>query len=102
MLLLHFSFEQSLTLDREVSPCKNDGSDVARRLRDRIVETFLNGVEGEMLECQNNDAIPCIIPHAKDLLTPAEQKSLSQCSTWLQYNCMLTRLMYEHYIFELK
>ena len=94
---MHFSFEESETLDRQVSPCKNDGTDEARRMRDRIVDTFLNGAEGEMLECQNDDAtIPCMIPHAQDLLTPDEQKSLGQCSTWLQYNCMLTRLMYEY------
>ena len=62
-------------------------------MRNKIVSGYLHDTTEEQFECENVDGIPCMIPQAKDLLSLDEQKSLHQCSTFYQYNCMLTRLM---------
>ena len=74
-------------MNRPESPCDGDGNSEAKEVRDNTVKGYLHGIGGDM-ECQNVNDIPCMIPQAKDLLTSDEQKSLNQCSTLLQYNCM--------------
>ena len=79
-------------MNRPESPCNGDGNSEAKQIRDTTVKDYLHGIEGE-IECRNSNAIPCMIPQVKDLLTLDEQKSLHQCSTLLQYNCMLERII---------
>ena len=78
-------------MNRPESPCDGDGNSEAKEVRDNTVKGYLHGIGGDM-ECQTVNDIPCMIPHAKDLLTFDEQKSLKQCSTLLQYNCMFGRI----------
>ena len=92
-LCLFVRFKEKVNLNRPESPCNGDENSEAKEIRDNTVKGYLHGMEGE-IECRNSlNAIPCMIPQAKDLLTLDEQKSLHQCSTLLQYNCMLERLM---------
>ena len=83
--------KEKVTLNRRESTC-NEGSE-AQDIRDQTAKSYLHGMEGDMmLECRNVRDIPCLIPHANDLLTLNEQKSQGQCSTLSQYNCMYARL----------
>ena len=88
-----FRSKEKVKLDRSVSPCQGDGASEARARRVNNVKCYLHGI-GVELKCHNVSGIPCLIPHAKDMITINEQKSLHQCSTVRQYNCMFERLRY--------
>ena len=79
-------------MNKPASPCIEDGNGL-ERVKDAIVEGFMNGIQGD-IECQNTYGIPCMIPQAKGLLTLGGHKSLNQCTTFPQYNCMFHRIIY--------
>ena len=79
-------------MNKPASPCIEDGNGL-ERVKDAIVEGFMNGIQGD-IECQNTYGIPCMIPQAKGLLTLGGHKSLNQCTTFPQYNCMSHRIIH--------
>ena len=82
----NFRIQEKVKLNRPRTQCSEENSQ-AQSLKNGLGNLYINGTE-----CQDVSGIPCMIPQAETLVTSDDRKHLQTCSSWYQYNCMLSRL----------